>query len=165
MKNLVYLFVTLCIATSIVSCNSNEKKAQENIKNYLMENSRDGTKITFNQFSKLYILLPKNESKTPTPDTSGNDFGEVFSLYSSGLALSLGGCTSKIMQRIIDNDKKFNEWNTGGDEFVMICFFTGKDKFLNEYELGVCARLDSALNVTRLYKVKNNAEIKEMINQ
>ena len=158
----------LCIATSIVSCNSNEKKAQENIKNYLIENSRDGTKITFNQFSKLYILYPKDKSKTPTidtSDTSGYEFGEVFSLYASGLALSLGGCTPKILQGIIDNDKKFNEWNTGGDEFIMICLFTVKDKFLNEYELGVCARLDSALNVTRLYEVKNNAEVEEMINQ
>ena len=169
MRNLFYLSIMLFIVASLVSCNNKEKKAKENIKTYLIENSRNGTKITFNQFSKLYILSPKDNSKIPSPDITASekesayDFGNLFSIYSSGLALSLGGCTPKILQRIIDNDKKFNEWNTGGDEFIMICFFTGKDKFLEEYDLGVCIRLDSMLNVSKLYRIKNNAEIKRMI--
>lgn len=168
MRKLIYMFISLLII-SFLSCENKEKIAQENIKQYLIDNIREGTKVEFNKFSDLYILNPKDNSKIPSPDTSdyekesAHDFGELFSLYASGLSLALEGCTPPILQGIIDNDKKFREWGTGGDEFIMICFFTGTDKYLNNFDLGVCARLDSPLNVYRIYGIKEDRAIYNMI--
>lgn len=164
MKNYI-VFILLFVL--FVSCNNKEKIAQQNFKQYITERSLPGTKLSFEKFSRLYIIYPKDISKIPAPDTTRfeNEFGDILSLYSSGLYLTLGGCTPKILQTVIENDKKFRTWGTGGEEFAMVCLLTGQDKYLNEYTIGLCAKLDSNLNITRTYQISEINAVRRIIDE
>lgn len=152
--------LTLCI-----SCISNNEKdiAKKNIEEYLNNNLQEGSSLKVEKFSDLYIIQPKDESNMPKPGKG--DLGNELTLRGAGLNLALGGCTQKTLEQIIKNDKKFKEWETGGKEFVMICFFSAKDKYLNEVKGGLCFRLDSALNIYKPYKLKGESQIYDMINE
>ena len=169
MLTIIYaIFLALGISY-LASCNikNNRNIAQNNIEDYLNKNAKEGVKFKIESCSDLYIIKPKDESNMPKPNLNGNnsdsDRINELKLRSAGLYLALGGCSPETLEQIIINDKKFREWNTGGKEFVMICFFTGKDKYLNETKDGLCFRLDSVLNVYKLYNLKNEKEIYNMI--
>lgn len=160
--NVSYSIIILGISL-LTACNSNNNDiAKSNIKKYLNSNLAKGASIEFDYFSDLYIIEPKDESNMPKPDGEGDIYNEL-KIRGTGLYLALGGCSPKILQHIIDNDKKFKEWKTGGKEFVMICFFTGKDKYLNKNKGGLCFRLDSTLNVYKPYTLTDEEKIYQMI--
>lgn len=164
MKQLLFILLG---AFSIVmaSCNNNEDEARENIKDYIKLHVEEGTSLTFNDFSKLYILHPKDtkQIRPPKNNLSVNDGVAFLNTLSSGLRLSLKGCTQETMQFIIDNDRKFREWGLEGNDFAMICFFTTKDWLLNTQNRALCVRLDSVLNVTDVYSIKEPFLINSMI--
>lgn len=160
--------ITIIFIISLVLCfsctsNNEENIAKENIKEYLNKNLQEGSSLKVEKFSDLYIIQPKDESNMPKPGKG--DLGNELTLRGAGLNLALGGCTQKTLEQIIKNDKKFKEWETGGKEFVMICFFSAKDKYLNEVKGRLCFRLDSALNIYKPYKLKGESQIYDMINE
>ena len=160
--------ITIIFIISLVLCfsctsNNEENIEKENIKEYLNKNLQEGSSLKVEKFSDLYIIQPKDESNMPKPGKG--DLGNELTLRGAGLNLALGGCTQKTLEQIIKNDKKFKEWETGGKEFVMICFFSAKDKYLNEVKGGLCFRLDSALNIYKPYKLKGESQIYDMINE
>lgn len=161
-------FITIIFIISLALCyscisNNEEEAARKNIKEYLNKNLQEGASLEIGKFSDLYIITPKDESNMPRPKQG--DLGNELALRGAGLSLALGGCTPKTLELIIKNDKKFKEWETGGKEFVMICFFTGKDKYLNEIKGGLCFRLDSTLNVYKPYILKDENKIYDIINE
>lgn len=160
--------ITIIFIISLVLClsctsNNEEKIARKNIKEYLNQNLQEGSILKIEKFSDLYIIQPKDESNMPKPKQG--DIGDELELRSAGLLLAIEGCTPKVLKLIIKNDKKFKEWETGGKEFVMICFFSGKDKYLNEVKGGLCLRLDSTLNIYKPYSIKDENQIYDMINE
>lgn len=159
-------FMFIISLTICLSCISNNEKdiARKNIEEYLHKNTQEGAELKFEKFSDLYIIDPKDESNMPMAEDA-KDFAQEFNLRAAGFYLAVNGCTPKILDLIISNDKKFKEWKTGGKEFVMICFFSGKDKYLNEIKGGLCFRLDSTLNVYKPYKLVKQQEIYDMINK
>lgn len=166
--------ITIIFIISLVLCfsctsNNEETIAKENIKEYHNKNLQEGSSLEVEKFSDLYIIAPKDEKNMPKPNYNGenavSDGVNELKLRSAGLYLALGGCCPETLKQIIINDKKFKEWKTGGKEFVMICFFSGKDKYLNEVKGGLCLRLDSTLNIYETYKLKEEQTIYDMINE
>lgn len=164
MKKTPVLIIMLLV---LISCNHNNRQSQiakANIEKYLKENLNEGATLTMDKFSPLYIIEPKNTSNMPKPVAGDSaDFANELKLHMPALSLVLGGCSPHTLEDIITNDKKFQEWKTGGKEFVMICFFTGKDKYLNEYKGGLCFILDSVMQVYKPYRLKDEAKIYDMI--
>ncbi len=166
MKKLLTIILLCVTMLPFYSCSGDEQTAQDNIKHFLITNAKEGTELTFNEFSNLYIIFPKDEKNLPERDTVNfSNFGDFLELNMAGVRLAVEGCTPKVLESIIDNDRKFNEWKTGGKEFVMVTFFSSKDEFLNESDLGLCVRLDSLLNVKKIYMLKDENKIREMISE
>lgn len=146
------------------SCQNQEKTAQRNIKEFLIEETGEEYQLQMDKFSKLYIISPKVEENIPKPDPHNSE--ELYAhmkLFSSRFMLTLHGCSPESFKWIVENDRKFNEFNTGGKEYAMLCFFKAKDKYMNEEKVSLCAVLDSVYNVSRLYEVKNVDEILNMM--
>ncbi|MFI3331706.1 MAG: hypothetical protein R3Y38_07875 [Rikenellaceae bacterium] len=158
------LLSILLLAILVVACGNNaEKLAYKNIDDYMLNIISDDdvpvTLISAN-YSKLYIIYPKHSDRIPKPtkpeDTGdfAGDFGNMLELYGTGISLAASGCTYKTFDQIVKNDKKFNEWKTDGEEFVVLGKFELKDKWLNTHEVGLCFRLDSMLNIYKPYPIE-----------
>lgn len=146
-----------------MSCQSSEKKAQQNVKKHLIEKIDGKGKLFFNKFSKLYILSPKDRSNIPKGGEDSYEMLSWMNLHSSALRLAISGCTPEVFRYIIDNDIKFNKLKTGGNNFAMICFFDFEDRFMNVNETGACVVLDSIYNVSDIYLIEDIKSIKYMI--
>lgn len=160
-RNYLLMMFALIMFTS---CQNQEKTAQRNIKEFLIEKTGEKYQLQADKFSKLYIISPKVEENIPKPDPhSSEELSAKMKLLSSKLMLSLHGCSPESFKYIVENDRKFNELNTGGVEYAMLCFLKVKDKYMNEEKVSLCAVLDSVYNVSRLYEVKNVDEILNMM--
>ena len=156
--------VTLIAMIMLVSCQKQDNLAQQNVKKHLIEKIDGKGKFSFEKFSKLYIISPKDKSNIPKADENSQyEMLEWMNLFSSGLRLSLKGCCQESLKYIIDNDAKFNKFKTGGNKFAMICFFNFEDKFKNVTDMGVCAVLDSVYNVSQVYSIEDVKSIRNMI--
>lgn len=164
-QHMLYKIFIVLFFLSLMSCVSdNDTVAQKKIKQYLLENKNEGDNIKVEEFSKLYIIDPKDESNMPKPEKNSVEDGvNELILRSGGLLLALEGCSSKALKQIIENDRKFEKWKTGGKGYVIICFFSITDKYLNETKSGLCFRLDSALNVYKSYQLSNVEEISNIL--
>ena len=158
-----YLLLMLALIM-FISCQNQEKTAQRNVKEYLVEKMGEKYQLQADKFSKLYIISPKVEGNIPkaNPEDSEELLAWV-NLRSSKLRLLIHGCTPEVFSYIVDNDKKLNKFNTGGKEYAMLCFLKCKDKYMNEEEVGFCAVLDSVYNVSEMYKIHDINKIRAIM--
>ena len=120
-RNYLLMMFALIMFTS---CQNQEKTAQRNIKEFLIEKTGEIYQLQADNFSKLYIISPKVEGNILEPDSHNREeLLAKMKLLSSKLMLSLHGCSPESFKYIVENDRKFNELNTGGGERVCYVVF------------------------------------------
>jgi len=162
MKRIKLYSILLILILFLNSCNFQEEKAKRAIKKYTKELFKE-YKYDMKpvRFSKLYIIEPKDNEKVPKFTTSdiGENLMQYMELNGTALFLSLKKCDVELMNSIIENDKKFEKWGTGGKRFVMVCFFEGKDDQGIDGHFGTIFKIDSVLQIEKMYFIDDEQEI------
>lgn len=167
----IKLILLLFSLVFVYSCKNKEIQiAQSNIETYfetkfskVSEDFSGDYQILEFKHSDLFILEPLDTSKVVRQTSPvGNDEEECkywLSLFDSFVGLSFEGCSRRALNAILQNDKNYNEWQTGAKEYVVISFVNfqyGSSK--KTKELGFCFKLSQDLNILDAYSIPESDE-------
>lgn len=164
-----FVFI-LSVALFVISCGdkrgettSIQEIAEDTVSRFFKSHIREGSTIVDEKFSKLYILRPKELPHDELRDTFMKNPGYMAELYMYPVVLSLRGCDPKALKGIIANDEKFEKWNSGSEEYVIIYLVRVKDKYENVLNGGFAVRLDTTLSINRIHDLHQVYKIREML--